>query len=214
VLQAEADWGRWSRVGGGIAVLAGLAGLLLAFQAGVVLLPWDSAAATAFFQPDPVRFALAVPLPYRALAIAATLALALALLAGVRTVRAWQAYILAIALLSTSMDRTWVEAAAAGRLQLLADLRSVRAALATRSGALLAVVDDANVDRTTFLWLEARPHMLMIPPADNILAWQARPYDLLLVQGRHPLVGETWAPIFTGGHLSLFERPKAPTPAP
>ncbi len=188
-------------------VLAGLAGLLAVFRAGVVLFPWDSAALTAFFRSDPRRFALAAPLPYRALAVAATFAVGLAMLARAPMARAWQAYVLALALLSTAADRLWVDAAGPGRRDLAHDLSRAQAILAARQGPVLAITDDPNIDRIVFLRFAGHPHMLLAAPGEHVLGWQAAPYATVLAQGDHPIVGAAWRPLYRGRQISVFAAP-------
>ncbi|MDB5425008.1 MAG: hypothetical protein JWQ29_2424 [Phenylobacterium sp.] len=201
--------GRWRIAACGL-TLAGLAALLVALHAGIVLFPWDSSALTAFYSPDPVRFSLATTIPFRALASAAMAAAALAMLTRLSVVRIWQLGFLALALLSTGADWLWVDAVTPSRRELLQEVQGARAVLDQRPGRTLAVVDEGNADRILFLELQGRPHMHLVAPGDHLLAWEAAPYRTLVVQGAHPVVGASWRPLRLGRQVSVYASPAAP----
>jgi len=212
IAEAEAAGRRgWRIVACGVA-LVGLAALLFALHAGVVLFPWDSTALTAFYRPDPARFALATSFPFRPLAAAAMAVAALLLLTPLRAVRIWQGAFLALALLSMGADRLWVDAASPPRRELRGDLAAAKAILAQRPGRVLAVVDDGNTDRIVFLELLGQPHMRLLAPGDPLPIWDASPNATILVQGQHAIAGPAWRPLYAGKQVSVYGNPAGPAP--
>ena len=201
----------WRIVACGV-VLAGLAALLFALHAGVVLFPWDSTALTAFYRPDAGRFALATSFPFRALAAAAMAAAALLLLTPLKASRIWQGAFLALALLSMGADKLWVDAASPPRRELQRDLAAAKAILVQRPGRVLAAVDDGNTDRIVFLELLGRPHMRLVAPGDPLPAWDASPNATILVQGQHAIAGAAWRPLYVGKQVSVYGNPAGRAP--
>lgn len=146
-----------------VVMLAGLAGLLLSFRAGIVLFPWDASVLTAFFQSDPVRAPVDFRVPYRALAVAASLAAAAALAFRARPLHAGLGLVLALGLLSTWLDHVWVGPMAAQRNALERDIRAILPALPP-IGDIVLLARDENDGHLGFLRLDARPRVYLGPP--------------------------------------------------
>lgn len=210
IVQADAEARRPWRIAACGLVLAGLAALMFAFHKGVVLFPWDSTALTAFYAPDAARFALATAFPFRMLAAAAMAAAALLLLTPLGALRVWQGGFLALALLSMGADKLWVDAGDLGRQALRRDLAAAKTILAQRPGRVLAIGDDGNADRIVFLQLEGRPHMRFVGPLEPLSAAEASTAQTVLVQGKHPIGGARWAPLYVGQVLSVYGNPARP----
>jgi hypothetical protein len=190
------------------ATAVGLAGLIVSLQAGIVLLPWDASVLSAFFHADPARAPLAFPIPYRGLAVAASLLVAAALAMRVRPLAAGAALILALGLLSTDLDRVWVTPMLHDREALARDLAAIRPALPA-AGEVLVLTPDANTDHLAFLELNARPRIVPTAadqtPADAVAGAQA-----ILVTGAAPPPGGPWRLAFKGRQLSLYRPAAAP----
>ena len=187
--------------------LAGLAGLLLSFRAGIVLFPWDSSALTAFFAPDPARAPLGPDMPYRALAVTATL------MAAVLLLKAKPAYVglglvLALGALSTRLDHIWLGPLVQQRYAFERDIRAIVPRLPPEPGPVVLLTPDANDGHLGFLRLQARPHVVQGPPS------QAAPAELavaraVVVSGPERPPAGPWRRTFKGEALSLYE-PAAP----
>jgi hypothetical protein len=198
--------GRAERLIAAGVMLAGLGGLLLSFRAGIVLFPWDATALTAFFHPDPVRASLGVRLPFRALAVAASVAAAAAIAWRAPPWRVAAPYFLALGLLSTWLDHVWVGPIAQQRTEFDADIQA--AAVMTPDEPLLNAVlavdnNDANL---SFLGLGGFTQVLLAQ-ADARPPVEALDYMNLVVVGpaRAP---RGWACPYRGRQLKVCVRPK------
>jgi hypothetical protein len=196
-------------VGCAALMLAGLAGLLLSFRAGIVIFPWDSSALSAFFHPDPQRAPMAFTTPYRALAVGATLLAALGLALRVRAPQVGLALTLALAVLSTRLDKDWLGVIVGGRIALQQDIDAVRPTLPRRPGATVFLAANPNDGFLGFFALGGRPRVLTGP------ATQATPADLaaaqaVIVTGPDAPPGDRWVQTYKGAQLSAFRPRDAP----
>ena len=198
-------------LGAAAALVVGLIGLLAAFRAGIVLFPWDSGVMTAFFHPDPIRAPLSVVTPYRAISIAAVLACALALALRVRPALAGLGLILTLGLLSTWLDHVWVDPIVRQRNALAADAAVIRRALPPEPASVVLLAPDANEGHLGFLELNARPFVLIGPPAATPPA-EIAGAGAAVVSGPDAPPGGTWRRVFRGRDLSLWRQalPSAP----
>ncbi len=184
--------------------LLGLGGLLLCFRAGVVLMPWDATAVTAFFHADAERFALAEVIPFRPLAVAATLAVAAGLAAGLRISRLWPAYVAALGLLSTVFDASAMTGMSVQHAELAADLRAARPVVAAQVGPAAALVSDGNDAALVFLGFHGRPTVRIRAPDEPA---PALPGARLAITVRTPdLQAPEWTPVFHGRQVGVFTR--------
>jgi hypothetical protein len=185
--------------------LAGLAGLLLSFRAGIVLFPWDASILTAFFHPDPVRAALGLRIPYRSLAVAATAVAVLALALRARPMQAGLGLILALGVLSTWLDHIWVGPMAGRRDTLEHDIIALQPGLPP-TGDIVLLAPDENDGHLAFLRLDARPRVLLGPPGQTppgaLFGAQA-----VVVSGPEPPPGGPWVRTYKGEELSLYRPP-------
>jgi hypothetical protein len=188
--------------------LAGLAGLSLSFRAGIVLFPWDSSALTAFFAPDPVRAPLGPEMPYRALAVAATV-LAAALLLKARPAYVGLGLVLALGALSTRLDHIWQGPMVRQRYALERDIEAIVPRLPPEPAPVVLLAPDANDGHLGFLRLQARPHVVQgapsrVAPAELVVA------RAVVVSGPETPPAGPWRRTFKGEALSLFEPVAAP----
>ena len=188
--------------------LAGLGGLLASFHSGVVLFPWDSSALTAFFAPDPVRAPLSVTLPYRTLAVAATIIAAAAMLAR-RPAYAGLALTLALAGLSTWLDHVWMAGLIDARYALARDIHAIRPLLPAEPAPIVLLAPDANDGHLGFLELKARPTVWLGPPSQT-LPDQLAGVQAVVVSGPERPPGGPWIQTYRGEDLSLFQPAKTP----
>jgi hypothetical protein len=191
-----------------VVTLSGLAGLLLSFRAGIVLFPWDSSALTAFFAPDPVRASLGPEMPYRALAVAATV-LAAALLLKARPAYVGLALVLALGGLSTRLDHVWLGPLVQQRYALERDIRAILPRLPPEPAPVVLLAPDANDGHLGFLRLQARPHVVEGPPG------QVSPAELVVaravvVSGPETPPAGPWRRTYKGEVLSLYEPATSP----
>jgi hypothetical protein len=186
-------------------MLAGLAGLLLSFRAGIVLFPWDATALTAFFHPDPVRAPLGLSLPYRGLAVAASLAAAAAIARRARPWRVAAVYFLALGLLSTWLDHVWVGPIAEKRREFSADVQVAARPMPGGPERNAALVVDNNDAHMSFLALSGRVQVVRVAPG-AALAPAALAFQHVAVVS--PAVApEGWACPYRGKQLAVCERP-------
>lgn len=181
--------------------LGGLAGLLACLQLWIVLFPWDASILTAFFHPDPERAPLALRVPYRALAVASVVVAASALALRAQPLAVGTGLILALSALSTGLERTWTGPMIAQHKAIDRDLRVIAPAL-PRSGEVVLLTPDPNLDHLVFLRLGARPRVFPGEPA------QAPPREVagaaaVLTSGAGPPPG-AWRRTFQGEELSMF----------
>jgi hypothetical protein len=190
-------------------VLAGLAGLLCVLALGVRLFPWDGTAVTAFSAPDVVRFPFGYLGGVRMVAIAATLAVVVATVAGVSVRATWPAYFVVLGLLSTRADDAWV-GQIARRSQAIEHELHVAAALAVeQDGPAVVIVGDGGEGHVAYLRLKGQASIRLAPLGpirDRPLAG----FNSSIVFGqRDP--GEGWRRVFAGRELAAYVR-KAPAP--
>lgn len=205
---------RWWRIAMAIVPVVGLAGLVACLLNGAMLLPWDSAAASAFFRPDLTKFDLAPSIPYFALAIAATLVAAGAMAFTTwPSHRIWLTYVVTVAVLSTLVDVTWENSIQAKRAELSAELRSAKTIMMKRRGGVVVVVDDRTAANTLFWGLQARPEVVLVGRGQALAAPRLAQADTVIVSGRHDLDG-AWTPVFEGKSLKVFSRAARPHPRP
>ena len=183
--------------------LAGLAALLWSFADGVVLFPWDSTALTAFFAPDPLRAALPVRLPYRLLAVAATLAAILALVLRLGAVRAWTGYFLVLALLSTWLDEGWLGQLAAKHNAVTTEAAAA-AAIVSGPGRDAVLVADGNDAHLGFLAFGG-PKIMLSPPG-AIPPYEIRNFDTMVVIAPATRMGAGWRLRYEGTQVSVFDK--------
>ena len=184
------------------AVLAGLGGLLASFRAGIVLFPWDASILTAFFHSDPVRAPADFRLPYRALAIAASLAAAGALVLRTKPLQAGLGLILALGGLSTWLDHIWVGPMAAQRNALERDFLALAPRLPP-TGDVVLLAPDENDGHLGFLRLDARPRVYLGPP-DQISPVNLAGTRAVVVAGPETPPGGPWVRTYKGAELSLY----------
>lgn len=202
--------GRGQALATGAVVLTGLAALLGALQAGVVLFPWDSGVLTAFFAPDPVRAPYYSAVAYRALAASATLLAAVALALRGRPVAVGLALSLVLSLLSTYQDAAWLAPMARARTALERDATAIRPLLPAEPATISLLAPDANDGHLGFLRFGARPYVQVGPPAQASAASLAGA-QAVVVSGPDTPPGGPWTRTYQGGELSLW-RPALPSP--
>jgi hypothetical protein len=189
---------------GGI-VLAGLAGLMLSFRAGIVLFPWDASILLSFFHPDPVRAPLDVSIPYRALAITATGLAAMALALRAIPSSVGLALTLSLAVLSTDLDHRWLGGMIGQRDALERDVRAAMPSVSAEAGDIVLMASDPNERELAFLRFGARPRISPRPSAPSSEADVARA-NLVVVIGPATPPGGPWRETYAGQRLSLFRR--------
>jgi hypothetical protein len=194
-----------SALAAGATVLLGLAALLGALQAGVVLFPWDSSVLSAFFGPDAARAPFTMGLPYRPIAAALTLLAAGALALRAPPIRTGLALILALGLLSTWLDAVWMAPAGRARVALERDAAAIRPLLPAEPAVVILLTPDANDGHLGFLRLEARPFVTVGPPAQTSPASLADA-QAVVVSGSDTPPGGPWTRVYGGGELSLWRR--------
>jgi hypothetical protein len=189
-------------------MLAGLAGLMASFRAGIVLFPWDASILTAFFHADPARAPAEFRLPYRALAIAVSLAAAGALALRVRPLQAGLGLVLALGGLSTWLDHIWVGPMAAQRDRFERDIRALAPRLPP-TGDIVLLAPDENDGHLGFLRLDARPRVFLGPPGQTpagvLIGAQG-----VVVAGPETPPGGPWTRAYEGSELSLYRPAVAP----
>ena len=203
--------GRWTRIACAGALALGLAGLLMSFRAGVVLFPWDATATTAFFAPDLSRGTISPTLPLRAISVAVTLIAAGAILWRAHPLRVGVGLILALAVLSTWLDRAWTGPIVVMRTQLDHDMRAIAPTLPARPGATIMVADDPNEALLGFMALQGRPRVLLTTPQATPPE-ALRAAEMVIVGGPEILPGDQWVRTYRGARASAFRR-ATPLPA-
>jgi hypothetical protein len=194
---------RWACAG---AMLAGLAGLVWSFQAGIVLFPWDSSILTAFFHPDPVRAALGFGGSWRLMASVATVLAAAGLALGMRPVYAGLGLVLALSVLSTWLDAVWLGPMVAQRVALDRDIRTIRPALPPEPAPIALLAPDANDGHLGFFLLKARPRVWLGPPGGQSPPGALGAMQAVVVSGPETPPDGPWVRTFQGQELSLWRR--------
>jgi hypothetical protein len=192
---------RWTAAA---AMVLGLAGLLLAFRFGVVLLPWDASILTAFFSFDAARAPLTFPLPLRSFSFAVTLVVAAAVALRARPALAGLVLVMALGTLSVWLDNAWLGPMVEARNNFAKDIRDLKPRLPP--GPIAFLSRDVNETHLGFLTLETRPTVVAGPPA------QAPPAEIagrsaLVISGTDRPPG-AWKRIWQGRLLSVW------TPSP
>ncbi|THD65030.1 hypothetical protein [Phenylobacterium sp.] len=185
-------------------MLAGLAGLLACFRAGETVFPWDAASLLAFFHPDPVRANLGTSIPYQALAAAAGVAAAAIVALRRRVAAAGLGLFLALGVLSTYLDHSWLGPLVAERAALDRDLHEIHAALPPQ-GDILLLAKEVNEAHLVFLGLEARP-WVEFGPSGPAAAYALATSAAVVVTGPETPPGGPWRRTVKGERLSLFRR--------
>ena len=187
---------------------AGLAGLMLAWTLGVTILPWDSAALSAFYIPHMDTWAFQTAVPYVWISGGVILALCLALGLGQPPSRSWTAALVALGLVSSHYDHTWVSRGVAAHRDALERELETAVALAPDAGLPGLIANDHNASHTAFLAYEGRVQIMVRPdgpaPADLL-----SPFQQVVTLGKAPLTAPltpSWAPVFQGEALTLYER--------
>jgi hypothetical protein len=199
--------GRGTRWACAAVMLAGLAGLMWSFRAGIVLFPWDSSILTAFFHPDPVRAPLGFAQSWRLLAAAATGLAAVGLALKVRPSHAGLGLILALGVLSTWLDAVWLGPMAAQRVALQRDLSVIRPSLPPEPAPIVLLAPDANDGHLGFFLLHARPQVWLGPPGGQAPPGALAGVQAVVVSGPETPPDGPWVRTFQGQELSLFRRP-------
>jgi hypothetical protein len=192
---------RWTAAA---ATMLGLAGLLAAFWGGIVLFPWDASILTAFFAPDPVRAPIGCALPLRALSLATTVLVAGAVALRARPALAGLALVVALGVLSVWLDNAWLGPMVEARNNFAKDIRELKPRVPP--GPIAFLSSDVNETHLGFLTLEARPTVVLGPPA-QAAARDLAGYSALVVSGAETPPG-AWTRRWQGRELSLW------TPAP
>ena len=183
-------------------MLAGLIGLLVCFDAGETVFPWDAASLLAFFHPDPVRANLGVTVPYRLLAALGGVTALAAIALRARPAAAGVGLFLAVGVLSTHLDHAWLGPLVAQRTALDRDIRAIHAALPS-NGDVMLLAPEVNEAHLVFLGLEARPRVLLGPPGEAQAALVTLS-SVVVVAGPDAPPGGPWRRILQGERLSLF----------
>lgn len=183
---------------------AGLGGLVLAWMLGVTILPWDSAALSAFYMPHLDTWNFPPPVPYVWISVAVIAALCLALGLGQPPLPAWTAALVALGLISTHYDHSWVSTSVAeGRDDLARDLAAA-VALAPRDSLPALIAHDPNAGHTAFLAYEGRVQVQMWPPPATPVDSLARFQQVVTLGG--PPLPAPWIAVYEGEALTLYER--------
>ena len=194
---------RWACAG---VMLAGLAGLLWSFQAGIVLFPWDSSISTAFFHPDPVRAVLGFAGSWRLMASAVTVIVAGNLALRMRPAYAGLALVLALGVLSTWLDAVWLGPMVEQRVALDREIRAIRPALPPEPAPIAFLAPDANDGHLGFFLLQARPRVWLGPPGGQAPLGALTPVQAVIVSGPQTPPDGPWVRTFQGRELSLWRR--------
>jgi len=200
---SEAGW--VSRLVAAAIVLAGLAGLLFSFHAQVVLFPWDGTAVTAFFRPDPVRAPVTTQIPFRALAVTATLLAAAGTLLRGRAIGAWLAAFLALGALSTWLDHIWVQPIVAQRYAFAREMQLAERVIAAHPGRTVLVVPSATEANLGFLSLDGEAEIRPAQPK-GLSPGLAAGFQTLIDADPGPDLAPPagWRRVFAGEQLSVY----------
>lgn len=183
-------------------VLAGLAGLLAVFALGVRLYPWDGTAVTAFSSPDVMRFPFGYVGGSRLVAVLATLAVALATLAGVSVRRAWPAYFVALGLLSTRADDAWVGQIAQRSRVIEHELHVAGALTVDQAAPTVVIVENVNDGHVAYMALKGQV-TVRTTPRGPLAERPLRDAQSAIVFGdRTP--GTRWRKVFSGRELAAY----------
>jgi hypothetical protein len=189
-------------------MLVGLAVLIASLHTGIVLFPWDSSVLMAFFHADPVRAPMGFWLPYRALAITATVLAVAAVALRVRVEHAGLGLILGLSAPSTWQDHQWLGPIITQHEAMERDFRALRPGLPA-DGDMVVLAPDPNVGHLVFLRLDARPRIHLGPPGET------PPNELtsavaVLVAGPETPPGGPWARTYKGEEFSVFRPARLP----
>ena len=185
------------------AILAGLAGLLGVLALGVQLNPWDGAAVTAFASPDVSPIVFGYPGGLRLLATLATLAIALATLAGLPVRRTWPAYFVVLGLLSTRADDAWVGEIAIQRRVIEHELH-IAGELTSQAVPTVVIAENGNQGHIAFLRLRGKVIVRAVTPGPLPL----KDAQGAIVFGDRTL-GPKWRKVFSGQELTAYVREPA-----
>jgi len=196
---------RWRLACAG-AMLAGLAGLLAAFRAGVVLFPWDATALMAFFHPDPVRAPLAGLPPFRALAVAASLLTAGAIAWRTPPWRAALGYFLALGLLGVWLEHIWLGPMIEKRQAFDTEIRAAAALTPDAPDRNLVLAADGNDAHLSFLGLGGFAYVQPVAPGKPAPPLAAAYENVVAVAPALPPAG--WPCAYRGKQVSVCTRPE------
>lgn len=209
IAEFQRGGGRPWRIAMALVTLVGVAGLAVCMLRGMAIFPWDGSALTAFYRPHLARWNFDAGAPLFGLAVAASLAVAVACLTRIRTSVAWLAYFIALGLLSTFLDLRWRGAIAPERATLQAELQAAQFLIARQPDRAAAVVDGMDVHHLVLLGLRGRPYMVLTEPEADVGTAVLADYDTVVVVGPHDLIGDGWKPLFEGQRLAVFQREAA-----
>lgn len=184
------------------AVLVGLAGLLAVLALGVRLNPWDGTAVTAFASPDVMPFPFGHIGGSRLVAILATLAVAVATLAGMSVRRAWPAYFVVLGLLSTRADDAWVGEFAQRSRLIEHELHIADALTVDQIGPTVVIVDNVNDGHVAYLYLKGQV-TVRTTPQGRVTEHALRGAQNAIVFGARTL-GPRWRKVFSGRELAAY----------
>lgn len=204
------DGGRPARLTLAALPVLGLTGLVLSWKLGVTLLPWDSAALSAFYIPHLQTWSFPPALPYfwMAAGVVAALVLALALSLDRTPLRPWAAALVALGLISTHYDHSWVSTGVAAHREALSRDLPVALALAPEDGLPTVVAYDHNLAHTAFLAYQGRAQILMRPPGPVPAEVLGEVGQVVVLGG--PALPAPWMPVFEGEALTLYAREGSP----
>ena len=185
---------------------AGLAGLLAAFQAGVVLFPWDATALLAFFHPDPVRAPLGALPPFRALAVAVSLLAAGAIAWRAPPWRVALAYFLALGLLGVWLEHIWVGPMIQKRIAFDAEIRAAAALTPDAAERNLVLVADGNDGHLSFLGLGGFAYIQPVTPGAPAPPLTLAYENVVAVAPALPPAG--WPCAYRGQQVTVCSRPE------
>ena len=202
---------RLARLAMAAVMLAGLAGLLLSFHWGVVLFPWDGTAVTAFFKADPARAAFHEVWPFRLIAVAATLAAAIALAMGQSVSRVSVLHVVAIGVLATGFDHSSIQPMIQQRKDMAKDIRDAGAVVRGMPGPVAGVGIDANEADLIFVGFEGRPQVFVWPGVSGDQARLSGFQTVVIGKDVGGLPPDRWTRVYHGRRVDVYARRPAPS---
>ncbi|WP_340645113.1 hypothetical protein [Phenylobacterium sp.] len=184
----------------------GLALLIVCLLTGVMVFPWDSTAMSAFYRPSMERWPFNFTPPIFMLSVAASLLTIRLMLTAIPTVRVWQGYFAALALLSSVFDEAWVRDIMPARQVLGLEIGGARLLARDKPGPVVAYFDDANSANCLFLRLEGRPTMKLVAPGLPVDTAQLGTVETVIVQGDHAMPATGWKAVQPGALIKVYQR--------
>lgn len=205
--------GRRTRVGLAVAVSLSLVGLVACLLRGVMLFPWDATAMSAFYRPDRARWPLDnFAYPVFALAVLASLMAAGLTLTRLELQKIWLGLFAALAILSSAFDEAWVRTILPDREVMGLEIGGARLIARESPGPTAVFYNDINASRCIVLRLKASARMVMLSPGEVLDTSRFAPYQTVIVQGDHRVVGDGWTVIQPGLTLRVLARTTAGAP--